>query len=435
MFRIKLSPLLITIIYLITGGLWIIISDNILDLSIENPARITQIQTYKGWFFILLTSLFLYYLLISYKKQLVSSKNLIRKSESKFRGIFESDLAGIVITDNNFNILEANSLFWNIIKTSQHNNHKSNLLNQIPESHITAKELTKKELILSGKSSIKEIEILTEDRKSIPILTASVYLRKYEQYVSFILDIREQKKYKRQLDTANSELNTFLYKTSHDIKGPLASVAGLAEIALAETTEEQTKKYLDLILNSTKRLDNTLVNLIDIITIKEIPITQHLTNLTEIAQEAWSYATKQNPSLSPDFQYKLALKTDLIQSMDSSLLKIILKNLFDNAIKYRNPYIEHQFLNVQFSKEENNLLVVIEDNGLGIDAKVQSRIYDMFFRGSMNSQGSGLGLYIVREAMGKLEGTIECLPRNGGGTIFKLTIPLSSQKPLEFIHT
>lgn len=108
---------------------------------------------------------------------------------------------------------------------------------------------------------------------------------------------------------------------------------------------------------------------------------------------------------------------------DRSRLLIILNNLINNAIKYRHPARKPEVI-IKAQREEKSLILVVADNGIGINDQHLSRIFEMFYRTSDHSSGSGLGLYIVKETVKKLNGQIEVNSKVNEGSLFKITLPL-----------
>jgi signal transduction histidine kinase len=105
-------------------------------------------------------------------------------------------------------------------------------------------------------------------------------------------------------------------------------------------------------------------------------------------------------------------------------LKTILYNLIGNAFKYNDPLKEEQVVTITASRNNQLFNISIEDNGVGIEKAHLPRIFEMFFRASEKSQGSGLGLYIVKETLNKLNGKIEVQSALKVGTIFNIEVPL-----------
>jgi signal transduction histidine kinase len=110
---------------------------------------------------------------------------------------------------------------------------------------------------------------------------------------------------------------------------------------------------------------------------------------------------------------------------DKTRLTVILNNLISNAIKYHNRANSNQWIKVNIFPSGKDLNIVVSDNGPGISKEQQSRIFEMFYRGTEKSNGSGLGLYIVKETIEKMKGSIQVESKEGEGTSFIVTIPVS----------
>jgi signal transduction histidine kinase len=104
--------------------------------------------------------------------------------------------------------------------------------------------------------------------------------------------------------------------------------------------------------------------------------------------------------------------------------RIFLDNIIENSIDFCTPI--NPTLRISSNQSGDNLIIIIEDNGQGISAAIQHRIFEMYFRGNDNSRGNGLGLYIAKRAIDKLGGTISFISRLNEGTSFKITIPSMS---------
>jgi signal transduction histidine kinase len=109
---------------------------------------------------------------------------------------------------------------------------------------------------------------------------------------------------------------------------------------------------------------------------------------------------------------------------DKSRLKIILNNLLSNAIKFHRKLGDDQFIKVSAHATSGLLIVKVEDNGQGIRPEYQDRIFEMFFRANESEKGSGLGLYIAKEAAEKMGGTVKAESEYGKGSVFTLEIPV-----------
>jgi signal transduction histidine kinase len=113
---------------------------------------------------------------------------------------------------------------------------------------------------------------------------------------------------------------------------------------------------------------------------------------------------------------------------DEERLSIIFKNFISNAIKYHNPQVEKNFLRITITLSHLEALILLEDNGVGIESSYLDKIFDMFFRGPIRSEGSGLGLYIVKQTLDRLAGTVTVDSRFNKGTTFRMVIPNLQQE-------
>ena len=108
------------------------------------------------------------------------------------------------------------------------------------------------------------------------------------------------------------------------------------------------------------------------------------------------------------------------------LLVIHLLNLVSNAIKYNDLQKDSPSVTIQAKLEDENLIIQVSDTGKGIRAEIQDRIFEMFYRGTENTSGSGLGLYITREMVQKMDGKLSFTTASNKGTTFTLSIPIKT---------
>jgi signal transduction histidine kinase len=106
---------------------------------------------------------------------------------------------------------------------------------------------------------------------------------------------------------------------------------------------------------------------------------------------------------------------------DYGLTKMVLGNLLSNAIKYHSPQKPDPYIQVDFERTMGKVSFAVADNGEGIAEEHHEKIFDMFYRASENSNGTGLGLYIVKETLARLGGSVELQSQKGTGTTIKIT--------------
>jgi PAS domain S-box-containing protein len=235
------------------------------------------------------------------------------------------------------------------------------------------------------------------------------------------IDITEIKESEIELRKINFELDSFVYHASHDLKAPLCSLEGLLKLIDRETDEEIRKKCVEEGLKSIKRLDGFISDLTDLsrnnrmvivpsdIKFKKI-IKRTLTNLQYMKN-----ADKVKVSVEMDKKAKLY--------SDKQRMKIIFMNLISNAIKYQRNDNANPSISISIKVTEEFATIEFRDNGIGIEEKYKSKVFDMFFRGTILATGSGLGLYIAREIILKLGGKITLQSEENIGTTISIQIP------------
>lgn len=221
------------------------------------------------------------------------------------------------------------------------------------------------------------------------------------------------------LKKANAELDTFLYRSSHDLRSPLTTISGIVSAIRLTDNEEKTKEYLAAIKDRVAQADNVIR---DIITLrksqKEDLAIAEVDLLKEVKAE---FNTLLDPMIVQPKLSLMAAETHLLHT-DPARLHTVLTNILGNAIRYHDgkPNAE---IKVNIESLENGVNLQISDNGRGIDKKHLPKIFDMFYRAHKSSTGTGLGLYLVKDALDHMEGTIEVFSQKGKGTTFYIYLP------------
>lgn len=224
-----------------------------------------------------------------------------------------------------------------------------------------------------------------------------------------------------ELEKAYNELDKFVYSASHDMRSPLMSILGIVRLAKMESSHEQSMPYFDMIEESVTRLDDFIKNIINYYKNNRISLEVNDINLQEVIENAIDSHKHQF------LEYKIHFHTEVNQPfpVKSDLLKlqIILSNLINNAIKYQDLDKPEQRLTVKAFSEQNKFFISVEDNGIGIQKGDLDNIFKMFYRATNKNHGSGIGLYIAKEAVTHLNGEISVDSVLGEKTIFSLSLP------------
>ena len=248
--------------------------------------------------------------------------------------------------------------------------------------------------------------------------------------VGSLVDITEKKvkeeeiREKNQLlEQTNAELDRFVYSVSHDLRAPLNSIQGLINIGDTTEDSQELKQLLGMMKNRVKKLYSFIDEIISFARNTRTEIIKQSVNLHDLVKEI--FENTQYRELSADIDFRMNVASEINLETDRGRLGVILNNLVDNAIKYHRHSHPGKYVAIQTEDLGNEILIKIVDNGQGIPAEAQPKIFEMFFRASENSKGSGLGLYIVKDMVERLGGSISLKSEKGEGTTFTIKLPKS----------
>lgn len=224
------------------------------------------------------------------------------------------------------------------------------------------------------------------------------------------------------LTKTNQELDRFVYSASHDLRAPLTSILGLIELSERSNNPEEIRHCLTLMRSRIADLDSFIKEIIDYSRNARQEVRVENFNLYELVEEVTN-GLKFGHGMEGIF-IRYAIPQDLKVTTDRSRLKVVLNNLIGNALKYSNLLHEEPVVFVKAGMNDHNLKIQVEDNGIGIDSDHLPKIFEMFYRASERSQGSGLGLYIVKETLDKLKGHIQVKSTHGHGSVFTVEVPV-----------
>jgi signal transduction histidine kinase len=225
-----------------------------------------------------------------------------------------------------------------------------------------------------------------------------------------------------ELKRSNEELDRFVYSVSHDLRSPLLSMGGIVDITREETEEELTREHMTMLKGSISRLDNFIGEILSYsrnasggLKVSTVDFKQLLTEISNDLRYMSGNAKRVDILVDIDQQDEF--------HTDHGRFRIIMNNLISNAIRYHNPHADNPYVKIRATAGRQTTLIEIEDNGIGIPAKHQEKVFEMFYRVSENSCGSGLGLYIVKETVEKLKGNIRIESSEGIGTKCIINLP------------
>ena len=225
----------------------------------------------------------------------------------------------------------------------------------------------------------------------------------------------------KELETTNKELDRFSYSVSHDLSAPLKSILGLVNITRMSNDQRDQHEYITKIESSVLKLESFIKEVLDYSRDKRQELIIEQIQLKDLCTEILDGLKFL------DGYHKIQMDTVDLKPVrinnDRTRLKIIIHNLLTNAILFQKKFSEHKpYVKISSRQMDNIIVIQIEDNGEGIKLDHQKKIFEMFFRGTSNSKGSGLGLYIAKEAASKIDGRISVSSEYGKGSTFTIEL-------------
>jgi len=296
-------------------------------------------------------------------------------------------------------------------------------------NNIKAQNKMLEQLVSARTKALHTANISLEDRNKLiqeqkeEIQAQAEELEEYNQEIRVINQKLEERVEKRtsELEKSNQELDNFVYRVSHDIRAPLASVMGLVELLGIETDTKAMQNYLDLVNKSLHKLDKFVQDILDYSRNSRMDINPEPIDFPELLQSSFDELQYMEKARKIDLQITSRLNGTFYS--DTKRLLIIFRNLISNAIKYQNPHEQNAYLRINIAPQEHGVTLLFKDNGIGIARDKVDKVFNMFFKASDRSIGSGIGLYIVRETIEKLGGHIQLTSTLGEGTQFSIFIP------------
>jgi two-component system sensor histidine kinase/response regulator len=240
----------------------------------------------------------------------------------------------------------------------------------------------------------------------------------YESYKTRV----ELKRKNEELYRVNSELNRFVYSVSHDLRAPLLSLLGLVDLCKDEKKPEQVQEYYELMNSSIRKMDDYIQTTLQYYrNLKTNLILEHV-DMNELIDEITEPLMNYNVNV----RFNVEITPGTVIFSDRVRLKIALNNLISNAVKYgfREKNTPYQ-IKVSGEDTGGNFKIIVADEGKGIPSEQLKKVFEIFFSeaAATSVESSGLGLYLVRQAMDKINGTVSVRSKVNVGTEFEVNLP------------
>jgi signal transduction histidine kinase len=264
----------------------------------------------------------------------------------------------------------------------------------------------------------REKESLLNDRSTKMIQSFETVSR----MESLQKEAEEQKEKNLIVEKKNKELDAFFHRVSHDLKGSVTSLYSVDALLRKQLSNTNSINLLDMSLDQVKRINHILDELITLTRVTHIKSSHETINFNQIIDDCLkALSTSDNfdririeKHLSFDAEYKAPW----------ILVNTIIQNLIENGIKYANLDAQDPFVKIEITEDHSLLKIRVTDNGIGMTKEAGDNIFEMFYRASTNTQGSGLGLYILSRAVEQLGGTVDVMSELSHGTTFTVLLPM-----------
>jgi len=303
------------------------------------------------------------------------------------------------------------STFWgenSYILTTDHEGHTvfDGAIRDISKNKKAAEELERlnSELIDRNKDlALKENELQSSNEE----------LRSNSDSLSQTLD---------QLSERNFELDQLVYRTSHDLRAPLRSVLGLTNLMKLENVSTPFD-YVNKIEERILKMDDFIKAMLDYSRVSRMGLKIENIDINLLVKDCLTdlefLEGFNDLKIITNFSNgSFEVKSDRLR------FKIIFGNIISNAYKYRNTKLTNSYLKISTAIKKDMFKLTFEDNGIGISKDYLDKVFDMFFRATEKSDGSGLGMYIVKQSIDKLHGNVDIESKEGKGTTITISIPV-----------
>ncbi len=232
-------------------------------------------------------------------------------------------------------------------------------------------------------------------------------------------EAKAQKEKSEIVEKKNAELDSFFYRVSHDLKGPISSLLGLYNVVQLDIEDPKALALFDMYHSQAVRMNDIVIGLINLTEIKNTKKLKSRINFEKLVNECIESCRY----LANFSRVKFEKNIGVFDFMaEWAIINTILQNLIENAVKYSRANVE-PIVKISIFKDEEHVMMRVEDNGQGIPLEHQSNIFNMFYRATERNQGSGLGLYILKRAVERTQGDIDFVSVQNKGSSFLVRIP------------
>ena len=336
----------------------------------------------------------------------------LAESQARLAAIIDNAVDGIITIDERGIILTVNAASTRIFGYTPQEMIGNNVKMLMPEPYHGEHDRYLSNYQRGGPAKVigigREVEGRRKDGASFPLdlAVAKVELNGSIIYSGLVRDISERKANEQALIEANAELEEFAYRTSHDLRSPIASSMGLLSISremLAEGDHAALGQMLQRMEKNFRRLDHLIQNIITITRNRLMEEEETPVDLRTLVCEAVDALSHLDDVKRIRIENHVPAELTIISK--PSKFQVIVGNMLSNAVKYHDPKEAEPVIDIRAFRYGGKLRLSVEDNGVGVPPASRHLLFKMFKRLHPNrSFGSGLGLYILKKSAESLGG-------------------------------
>ncbi|HTH56336.1 MAG TPA: PAS domain-containing sensor histidine kinase [Cyclobacteriaceae bacterium] len=342
------------------------------------------------------------------------------KSENFLQDLFEDSASIVLITDGEFNIRYCSSSVQALLGIDPLSVVGKNAFEFTPPE---VRDQWKGSLVNVEKSARTEICLKNQNNECVYFdvsVANRIASHDIRGLVIMLHDVTLRKRKAIQLQKENEHLDQFIFKTTHDLRSPIHSALGLLNL-LEKAPEKERGLYLEMTRNTLFKLETLIEEVNHLYKVDKMAVKREQIDLRNIIEGEVSVLKNYPNGRNVNFEWNYS--EDTILFSDVLRVRTIVSNLLSNAVKYSDPTKETSFVRIDAKTNYQWLIITITDNGIGIAEENIGHIFEIFYRATNKGSGTGLGLHIVKDTIGRLNGTIEVKSKLGQGTQFKVSLP------------
>ncbi|MDX2197269.1 MAG: PAS domain-containing sensor histidine kinase [Cytophagales bacterium] len=298
----------------------------------------------------------------------------------------------------------------------------------VPEEAKMVKDTDEIVLIKEEDVEIPDLNFTKKNGDKVILFSLKIPFANYtgdRQIMGISMDITNRKKTRKELELTNYELDNFLYHTSHELRSPVKTIMGLLYLAMYNRDLKTYEDTANKIERTIKALDGYINHLTDYLTNKREVIQQEKIILYDLLYKE----VQMIKNFFNDYKIRVEFNFDkaITITSDYARLKIVIDNIISNSIKFRKKNsLEESYLHISVEDYDNNRYKIhFADNGIGMEQKVLEKVFDMYFRGEniFGNDSAGLGMYILKETLAKINGEIFVISEVNRGTTVTIILP------------